>query len=173
MPSHYCLATSTSPSTTTDLDDSARATATVTPAANFIDSTHLDPLVPKFVSAPPHTTTYPSVSILLPVYAASTSDPDPYAVDGDEPWCDKFERGRPPEFEMDEETQLKVPTPPPSLELELPEHVNVLFLQTVDEIDLPQDTVQCLKLLLYDNRDTSRPVRVRRRPTALEPYVLD
>ena len=75
---------------------------------------------------------------------------------------------------MDEETQLKVPTSPPSLkELELPEHVNVLFLQTVDEIDLPQDTIQGLKLLLYDNRDTSRPVRVRRRPTALEPYILD
>ena len=68
----------------------------------------------------------------------------------------------------------KVPTSPPSLrELELPEHVNVLFLQTVDEINLPQDTIQGLKSLLYDNRDTSRPVRVRRRPTALEPYILD
>jgi len=40
--------------------------------------------------------------------------PDPYAVDGDEPRCDEFERGRPPEFEVDEETQLKVPTSPPS-----------------------------------------------------------
>ena len=149
-PSHYCLATSTSSSTTTDLDDSARTTATVTPTANFIDSTHLDPLAPlftpKFVSASPPTTTHPSVSVLLPVDATSTSDPDPYAVDGDEPRCDEFERGRPPEFEVDEETQLKVPTSPPSLkELELPEHVNVLFLQTVDEIDLPQDTI--LKLL--------------------------
>ena len=48
-----------------------------------------------------------------------------------------------------------MPAPLPSLkELELPEHVNVLFLQTVDEIDLPQDTVQGLKLLLYDHRDT-------------------
>ena len=56
---------------------------------------------------------------------------------------------------MDEETQLKVPTTPPSLkELELPQHVNVLFLQTAEEIDLPQDTVQDLKLLLYDHRDT-------------------
>ena len=41
---------------------------------------------------------------------------------------------------MDEETQVKVPASPPSLEeLELPEHVNVLFLQTVEDIDLPQD----------------------------------
>ena len=139
--------------------DSARATAIVTPAAEFIDSTHLDPLAPlftpKFLSASPSTATHPSVSVLLPVDATSTSDPDPYAVDGGEPRCDEFERGRPPEFEVDEETQLKVPTSPPSLkELELPEHVNVLFLQTVDEIDLPQDTIQGLKLLLYDHRDT-------------------
>ena len=95
------------------------------------------------------------MSVLLPVDSTSTAVPDPYAIDGEVSRCDEFERGRPPEFELDEETQLKVPTPPPSLkELELPEHVNVLFLQTVDEIDLPQDTVQGLKLLLYDHRDT-------------------
>jgi len=70
------------------------------------------------------------VSVLLPVDATSTSDPDPYAVDGDDPRCDEFKRGRPPEFVVDEETQLKVPAPPPSLkELELPEHVNVLFFR--------------------------------------------
>jgi len=58
-------------------------------------------------------------------------------------------------MELDEETQLKVPASPPSLkELELPEHVNVLFLQTVEDIELPQDTVQGLKSLLYDHRDT-------------------
>ena len=39
-------------------------------------------------------------------------------------------------------------------ELELPEHVNVMFIQTVEEIDLPDDTVQGLKSLLYDHRDT-------------------
>jgi len=56
---------------------------------------------------------------------------------------------------LDEETQVKVPASPPSLEeLELPEHVNVLFLQTVEDIDLPQDTIQGLKSLLYDHRDT-------------------
>ena len=158
-PSNYCLATSTSPSTTTDLDDSARTTATVTPTANSTDSTYLDPRAPtftsRFISTPSSTATHPSVSVLLPVDSTSTAVPDPYAIDGEVSRCDEFERGRPPEFELDEETQLKVPTPPPSLkELELPEHVNVLFLQTVDEIDLPQDTIQGLKLLLYDHRDT-------------------
>jgi len=95
------------------------------------------------------------VSVLLPVNAISTSNPDPYAIDGDEPKCDEFSRGRPPEFELDKETQLKVPASSPSLkELELPEHVNVLFLQIVEDIDLPDDTVQDLKSLLYDHRDT-------------------
>jgi len=47
------------------------------------------------------------------------------------------------------ETQLKVPAPSPSpKELELPEHVNVLFLQTVEDIDLPEDTVQGLVVAL-------------------------
>jgi len=68
---------------------------------------------------------------------------------------DEFSRGRPPEFEVDGETQLKVPAPSPNREeLELPEHVDVLFLQTVEDIDLPEETVQGLKSLLYDHRDT-------------------
>jgi len=155
-PSHRCLAASTPSPTSADLGDSARTTATVTPASNSTDSTHLDPLAPmftpRFVSSP--STTYPSVSVLQPVDSTSTADPDPYAVDGDVPRCDEFSRGRPPEFELDGETQLKVPAPPPNLkELELPEHVNVLFLQTVEDIDLPEDTVQGLKSL-YDRRDT-------------------
>ena len=156
-PSDYCLAASTVSPTTADLGDSARTTATVTLAADSTDSTCLDPLAPmftpKFDSVSTTTATYPSVSVLLPVDATSTSDPDPYAVDGDEPKCDKFSRGRPPELEVDEETRVKAPAPLPK-ELELPEHVNVLFLQTVEDIDLPDDTVQGLKSLLYDHRDT-------------------
>ena len=98
---------------------------------------------------------HPSVSVMLPVDPASPTDPDPYAVDGDVLKSDEFACGRPPEFELDGETQLKVPASPPSLkEKELPERVNVLFLQTVEDIDLPDDTVQGLKSLLYDHRDT-------------------
>ena len=96
-PSHYCLATSTSPSTTTDLDDSARTTATVTPTANSTDSTYLDPRAPtftsRFISTPSSTATHPSVSVLLPVDSTSTAVPDPYAIDGEVSRCDEFERG--------------------------------------------------------------------------------
>jgi len=110
---------------------------------------------PRFVSVPPSTTTHPSVSVLLPVDSTSTTDPHPYAVDEEVPRCDEFSRGRPPEFEVDKETQRKVPASSPSpKEIELPEHVNVLFLQTVEDIDLPEDTVQSLKSLLYDHCDT-------------------
>jgi len=51
------------------------------------------------------------------------------------------------EFELDEDTQLKVVPPGPgSTNFELPEHVNVLFLQTIEGVDLPDETVQGLKV---------------------------
>ena len=56
------------------------------------------------------------------------------------------------EFELDNETQLKVVPPgPDSTDFELPEHVNVLFLQTIEGADLPAETVQGLKVLLRDH----------------------
>jgi len=62
------------------------------------------------------------VSVLLPVDSTSFTDPHPSAVDEDASRFGEFSRGRPPEFELDGETQLKVPAPPPSLkELQLPE----------------------------------------------------
>jgi len=42
-------------------------------------------------------------------------------------------------------------------ELELPDHVNDLLLQTVEGLDLPHDTVEGLKELLYDHRETFAP----------------
>jgi len=39
-------------------------------------------------------------------------------------------------------------------EVELPDHVNDLFLQTVEGLDLPRDTVEGLKRLLYHHRET-------------------
>jgi len=58
-------------------------------------------------------------------------------------------------FELDEDTQLKVVPPGPGLtDFELPEHVNVLFLQTIEGVDLPDETVQGLKVLLHDHQDT-------------------
>ena len=118
-----------------DLGDSARTTATVTPASNSTDSTYLDPLAPmftpRFVSTPPSTAIHLFVSVLLPVDSTFTTDPRPYAVDEGALRIGEFSCGRPPKFALDEETQLKVHTSSPNLKkLELPEHVNVLFLQT-------------------------------------------
>jgi len=59
------------------------------------------------------------------------------------------------EFELDEDTQLTdVPPGPDSTSFELPEHVNVLFLQTIEGVDLPDETVQGLKVLLRDHQNT-------------------
>jgi len=60
------------------------------------------------------------------------------------------------EYELSEGTQLKVPvSSSDTKELEQPDHVNDLFLQTVEGLDLPHDTVEGLKELLYDHRETS------------------
>ena len=81
-PSRYCLVTSTSSSTTTDLGDCAYDSDRHS-SLHSTDSTCLDPLAPmftpKFISASPFTATHPSVSVLLPVDFTSTTDPHPYA----------------------------------------------------------------------------------------------
>ena len=59
------------------------------------------------------------------------------------------------EFELDEDIQLKViPQSSGPTNFELPEHVNVLFLRTIEGVDLPDETVQGLKVLLRDHQDT-------------------
>jgi len=110
-PCDYCSATSTtSSSITTDFD--VCATATVSPA---FDSLELDPLAPSFV--PASVVVYPSVYVSDPV------------VDDGMSWNN--------EFELSEETQLKVPVSSlDAKELELPDHVNDLFLQTVEGLEL-------------------------------------
>ena len=127
-PYDYCSAApTTSLSTTTDFDDSTCATATVSPATG---STQLDPLAPSFV--PASVSTSPSVFV---------SDPIVDTCYG--------------EFELSEDTQLKVPVSPLNVsEIELPDHVNDLFLQTVESLDLPYETIKGLKQLLHDHRET-------------------
>ena len=39
-------------------------------------------------------------------------------------------------------------------DIKLPEHVNVLFCQTVESSDWPLDTIKGLKQLMYDHKDT-------------------
>ena len=59
------------------------------------------------------------------------------------------------EYELSEGTQLKVPvSSSDTREVELPDHVNDLFLQTVEGLDLPNDTIKGLKQLLHDHRET-------------------
>ena len=129
-PCDYCSAASTTlSSTTTDLDGSACTTATVSPA---FDSIQLDPRAPSFV---PASVVCPSVFVSDPVVDDNLSLND--------------------EFELSEETQLKVPVSSlDTKELELPDHVNDLFVQTVEGLDLPHDTIEGLKALLFDHRDT-------------------
>jgi len=128
-PCDYCSAAlTTSSSTTTDLDDSTCATATVSPAS---DSVQLDPLAPSFV--PASVIASPSVFI-----SNSVVNNDFYH-----------------EYELSDGTQLKVPvSSSDTKEVELPDHVNDLFLQTVEGLDLPHNTVEGLKELLYDHRET-------------------
>jgi len=130
-PCDYCSATSTnSSSITTDFDGSACATATVSPT---FDSVELDPLAPSFV--PASVIVYPSVYVSDPVVDAGLSLND--------------------EFEVLKETQLKVPVSAlDRKELELPDHVHDLFVQTVEGLDLPHDTIEGLRVLLSDHRDT-------------------
>ena len=88
-------------STTTDFDDSACATATVSPAT---DSVQLDPLAPAFV--PASVIASPSVFI-----------------------SDSVVNNCYDEYELSEDTQLKAPvSSSDTREVELSDHVNDLFL---------------------------------------------
>ena len=117
-------------STTTDFDGSTCATATVSPATG---STLLDPLAPSF--SPASVITSPSIFVSDSI------------VDN---CCD--------ECELSEDTQLKVPvSPSDTREIELPDHVNDLFLQAVEGLDLPHETIKGLKQLLHDHRETFAP----------------
>jgi len=100
-PYHCCsVAPPTSLSITTDFDDSTCATATVSPAS---DSVQLDPLAPSFAPA--------SVSASPSIFISDSIVDNCYD-----------------EYELSEDTQLKVPVSPSNTnEIELPDHVNDLF----------------------------------------------
>ena len=120
-------APTTSLSITTDFDDSTCATATVSPATG---SAQLDSLAPSFT--PASVIASPSVFINDSVVNEC----------GDE-------------YELSEDTQLKVPVSLSNArEIELPDHVNDLFLQTVEGLGLPHETIKGLKQLLHDHRGT-------------------
>jgi len=56
---------------------------------------------------------------------------------------------------LDEETQLKVTgSTPVKTDCDLPDHVNVLFVKTLEDVELPSETTTGLKQLLFDHRET-------------------
>ena len=56
---------------------------------------------------------------------------------------------------MDEETQLKVTgSTPVKTDCDLPDHVNVFFVKTLEDVELPSETTVGLKQLLFDHRET-------------------
>jgi len=59
------------------------------------------------------------------------------------------------ELEVDEETQLKVFKPSFHVDnILLPDHVNVLYVNTLEDTDLPDETTAGLKRLLHDHQGT-------------------
>jgi len=116
-------------------------TATVTPTFDRINPILLDPLASSFV--PGFAPTSPPTAFHPPTVVRSSVDSDPSTLMVDE------EVPVVGEFKLDEDTPG-----PDSTDFELPEHVNVLFLQTIEGVDLPDETVQGLKVLLRDHQDT-------------------
>jgi len=60
-----------------------------------------------------------------------------------------------PSLALDGETQLKVTgSTPVKTDCDLPDHVNVLFVKTLEDVELPSETTAGLKQLLFDHRET-------------------
>jgi len=69
------------------------------------------------------------------------------------PTVGTFSQDEPSEFSLDEETKLKViGSTPVEIDCELPEHVNVLFVKTLEDVELSSETTAGLKQLHYDHR---------------------
>jgi len=59
------------------------------------------------------------------------------------------------ELEIDEKPLLNVVKPSPNVnDIVLPDHVNVLYVNTLEETDLPDEITAGLKRLLYDHPGT-------------------
>ena len=171
--SYYCIDSVVSPTTTvTDLDDSAQATVGSQPTSHCNGvSTSLDPSAPLFiplsasslvtasVSSEPHCTEVDkSLNDFVPhasVTATPVSDSCLSAGADTLPVVGTFLHNNSSELEVDDETQLKVIKP--SLHVDdivLPDHVNVLYVNTLEDTDLPDETTAGLKRLLHDHQGT-------------------
>jgi len=58
------------------------------------------------------------------------------------------------EIAGNEETQVIFSPEPEIAEIELPEYVNVLYIDTLENTDFPEEIADGLKQILYDHRET-------------------
>ena len=139
-----------SATSTADLGDSTRALTRLTPTAHCNDTfTPLNPLASPFslqLTATPQSAS----SHLDDFVSPATSSPDCIIFA-----ADASSQNEPIEYKLDDETQLKVVDPVPTkADFDLPDHVNVLYVRTLEEVDLPNETTVGLKRLLLDHQET-------------------
>lgn len=134
----------------------------------FVSTHPSDPAVqssdPSICPFDPLSAFHPSMLVCPPVDSTSsmsntmTPSAVPYMSTAVEttPTVSAFSQKEPIEFEFDLETQLKVvkQSAANAVDFDLPLHVNVLFLKTVEDVDLPDETVDDLTLLLKDHQET-------------------
>ena len=160
-----CFASAPSICVTTALGDSARVSAHCVPTAHCNGvSTTLDPFAPMFVpcsdvsvlssSPSPPPCCRPLNHSVVPALADETPAlciDQSVAVES-LPLVGTFSQEGETETLGSEQTQVKFS--PELNELELPEHVNVLYIETLENTDFPQEITDGLKQVLYDHRET-------------------
>lgn len=70
------------------------------------------------------------------------------------PLVGTFSQENETEIAVNEQTQVKFSPEPEIAEIELPEHVNVLYIDTLENTDFPEEITDGLKQVLYDHMET-------------------
>ena len=162
-----CFASASPTCATTALGDSACASAHFVPTAHCNGvSTALDPFAPMFVPRsdasvlssspppPPCCCRLNHSAVSAPAHETHVFCTDqPVAVES-LPLVGTFSQENETEILGNEQTQVKFSPELDISEIELPEHVNVLYIETLENIDFPQEITDGLKQVLYDHRET-------------------
>jgi len=165
-PSSDCFASASSICVITALDDTARVSAHCVPTAHCNGvSTALDPFAPMFVprsvasvlSSPPP----PPCCCRLNHSVRPVPADDAHAFCTDQsvaveslPLVGTFSQENETEILGNEQTQVKSSPELDISDIELPEHVDVLYIETLENVDFPQEITDGLKQVLYDHRET-------------------
>jgi len=129
-----------SATSTADLGDSTRALTRSTPTAHRNDaSTPLHHFLRDSLSLL-HPPLHIWMTLLLQLLQLLPVLTNVFAADASS-------QNEPTEYELDEETQLKV--------VDLPDQVNVLYVKTLEEVDLPNETTVGLKVCFWTARKRS------------------